>query len=32
VPNAELILFEDSHAMLSEVAALTQRIAGFVAG
>jgi len=32
LPNAELILFEDRHAMLAEVAALTQRIAGFLAG
>jgi 3-oxoadipate enol-lactonase len=32
LPNAELILFEDRHAMLAEVAALTQRIAGFLGG
>jgi 3-oxoadipate enol-lactonase len=32
LPNAELILFEDRHAMIAEVAVLTQRIAEFLAG
>jgi 3-oxoadipate enol-lactonase len=32
LPNAELILFEDRHAMLGEVATLTQRIAEFLVG
>jgi 3-oxoadipate enol-lactonase len=31
LPGGELILFEDRHAMLAEVAALTQRIAVFLA-
>lgn len=32
LPNAELVMFEDRYAMLAEVAALTQRIAAFLAG
>jgi 3-oxoadipate enol-lactonase len=32
LPNGKLILFEDRDAMLAEVAALTQRIAAFLAG
>jgi 3-oxoadipate enol-lactonase len=32
LPGGELILFEDRHAMMAEVAALTQRIAAFLAG